>query len=231
MRWPTPKPTLLEGDMAAKHTYVSADDEIYFFFEYTSGGGYQHSDGNDLVSNLQKDVVRFGDKSNIMRYKAQAIQHCRDLIVKGFKNDIISETCVVPVPPSIVPGEEGHDDRMLQVARGVFAKIDASSTGGPRDLIRQRRSIRKSKASTGDRVSVEELMEVYSIDEKLIEPRPHRIAIIDDVLTVGRHWYAVKERIVEAFPAAEIFGIFVSRAVSPTPSAFDVFDAFKGNDS
>ena len=66
-----------------------------------------------------------------------------------------------------------------------------------------------------ERVTVEELLEVYAIDEALCDPAPSAIAIIDDVITAGTHFRAMADTLRAKFPEAQIIGLFIARRVYP----------------
>ena len=63
------------------------------------------------------------------------------------------------------------------------------------------------------------------LDERLAEPAPDTIFIVDDVLTTGCHYKAVKQVLQRRFPDATIRGLFVARRVPK--SAFDAFDVLE----
>ena len=93
-----------------------------------------------------------------------------------------------------------------------------------RNLVRQVGDFVPSHERAGqglNRISLEELLEAYSIDESLAAPPPVRIAILDDVLTNGTHYLAMKMKLAERFPQAEIIGLFIARRVFPTPEAVE----------
>ena len=66
-----------------------------------------------------------------------------------------------------------------------------------------------------DRVTVEELLAVYSIDENFTNPEPEYIGIVDDMLTAGTHYRAMETILSRRFPNATIIGLFVARRIFP----------------
>jgi predicted amidophosphoribosyltransferase len=50
----------------------------------------------------------------------------------------------------------------------------------------------------------------------LIEPTPAVIAVVDDVLTAGAHFKAMKRLLMETFQDAHIVGLFLARRVPNT---------------
>ena len=55
----------------------------------------------------------------------------------------------------------------------------------------------------------------HYIDEKLINPKPKRIILFDDILTTGKYFAAAKQVLGKEYPGIEISGIFVARNVRP----------------
>ncbi len=77
----------------------------------------------------------------------------------------------------------------------------------------------------GDRISVDELLAAYEIDETLVSPAKRYIGIVDDVLTARTHYRAMHEVLSERFAAAEITGIFIARRIFPDDGPdLDAFD-------
>lgn len=61
----------------------------------------------------------------------------------------------------------------------------------------------------------------YTLDRRLLAPVPQMIAIIDDVLTTGAHFVAVRNILRREFPDTKIIGLFIARRV---PEAVDIED-------
>jgi len=70
-------------------------------------------------------------------------------------------------------------------------------------------------ADLGERVSVEDLLQLYQINEPQALPPPTTIGVLDDVLTAGTHFRAMKTKLGERFPDVPITGIFIARRVFP----------------
>jgi hypothetical protein len=102
-------------------------------------------------------------------------------------------------------------------------------------LIRAGLDVRKLVVQTGSttaahevgpgtsRVTVEELIQLYKIDEALTVPNPQAIGVLDDVLTAGTHFRAMKTVLSVRFPGVPITGLFIARRVFPPAS-----DDFEG---
>lgn len=99
---------------------------------------------------------------------------------------------------------------MERICRGMGADVDV------RNLVRQDVSMVSShERPEGARLSVEELLEHYSLDETLTAPQPTHIAIVDDMLTAGTHYRAMHTILLRRYPEANFAGVFVARAIRP----------------
>lgn len=74
------------------------------------------------------------------------------------------------------------------------------------------------------RPTVEELLAIYQWAEELTEPKPRRIAIIDDVLTAGTHFRALHTMLTGRYPGVPIVGMFIARRIFPQNDPFEDFD-------
>ena len=89
-----------------------------------------------------------------------------------------------------------------------------------RELVTQRTSL--PAAHEGQRPTVDDLLAVYEIDEAKAQSTPAQIAVVDDVLTVGTHFRAMKTILNRRFPGVSVVGFFIARRVFP--NLFDEFD-------
>lgn len=195
-----------EGNIG-DHARLSIADRCYFLYEYTSGRNYAFSATNSLINNLKKKPT---SPASQLRYKAQAIAGCAADFRKTILGEWLAIATIVPVPCSKVATDPEFDDRMSRVAQLITPGLDV------RALVRQTASLRAShEVGDGERVSVDELLAVYEIDETLAQPQPAVIGILDDVLTAGTHYRAMHTVLSTRFPAAQIYGFFVARRVFP----------------
>ena len=89
-----------------------------------------------------------------------------------------------------------------------------------RELVVQIESTRAVHDSE-TRPSPAELESRYTIDQTLVSPTPQLIVVVDDVLTTGAHFRAVKTVLERTFPGVSIIGLFIARRV---PEAVDIED-------
>lgn len=202
--------TQIDDTTRGDHTRLLPTDVCYYLFEYTSRRGYDFSSTNNLISNLKKKPST--RNSPAYRYKGVAIQSCSTSLRGVINPNWISTGTIVPVPCSKAPDHPDYDDRMERICRGI------SPTADVRKLVIQTAStVASHEVGDGQRLSVDDLLSVYQINESLAEPNPTSIAIVDDVLTVGTHYRAMHTILSQRFPNAKIYGIFIARRIFPDP--------------
>lgn len=198
------------------HHYLDGQDKCYYAGEYTAGENHAYSDTNQLIHNLKKSMDRRGRPE--WQYKERAIVQAAQIFRAALNPSI--QLTLVPVPPSKARTDPAYDDRMVR----VLQLAGANRPHDVRELVVQSQST--PAAHLADRrPTPEELVALYRLDEALTDPVPDRIFIVDDVLTTGCHYKAVKRLLERRFPHAEIYGLFVARRVPKSAAdAFDVVD-------
>ena len=196
------------------HFFLSEDDNCYYIGEYTAQKGYSYSATNSLISNFKKEIDRKGSLQ--WHYKAEAIQRVAATFKKGIKDTALKSLTFVPVPPSKSKDDPLYDDRMTQ----MLLAIDSNLNLDVREMVVQ--SVSTPAAHLNDeRPRPDELIDLYSLDESLTDPAPTSIAIVDDLLTTGSHFRAMKTILVSRFPFAYMMGLFIARRVPDTDEPED----------
>jgi len=196
------------------HSYLSAEDNCYFLGEYSAHKGFAFSATNQLIINLKKGLER-RDRPE-WPYKARAIRTAGEALRASLTDDASGMLTFVPIPPSKAKGDPLYDDRLLQVLRGVWPgrAIDI------RELVLQPEST-DAVHDQQERPKPAELEARYAIDRQLLQPAPQIIAVVDDVITTGAHFVAIRNLLRREFPDTKIVGLFIARRV---PEAVDVED-------
>ena len=191
------------------HYHLTPDDRCYYLYEYTSHRDYSFSATNNLISNLKKKPSQ-ADQPHY-RYKSQVIGTCGRALGAALNPVWLARATLVPVPGSKATDHPEYDDRMERICR-----LMSQPPPDVRGLVRQAASTAAShEAGQGDRVTVEQLLELYSINEAIADPAPQAIGIVDDVLTAGTHYRAMYSVLAARFPNVPIIGLFVARRVFP----------------
>jgi len=189
------------------HWYLDSTDECYFIGEYTAGKGYFHSATNNLIINLKKGAEKRGLPE--WKYKERAIRAAAEMLRESLNPDFMSTATFIPVPPSKVATDPLYDDRMTQVVSLLGERLDM------RELVFQLESTQDAHTAAS-RPGPNDLYENYQIRDSLRQPVPQQIAIVDDVLTTGAHFKAMKSILQETYGAIPILGVFLSRRVPNT---------------
>ena len=202
------------------HYDMTEADECYFLRSYTRGLGYTGGETNNLIINFKKKMDRRGLAD--WRYKDIAIRQLTSELAAALNPEYLRAAVLVPTPPSKPKDHKLYNGRMTQVCEGV-AKIVNQVQVDVRELVYQAELFEAGhKQGDGGRKSIQELYDNYRIDEALTNPAPQLLAIVDDMLTNGRHFQAMKRILSKRFPGVPIIGIFLSRRAFPgEPEPFD----------
>lgn len=173
--------------------------------------GYGYKD-NGVISNLKKSPLRPAAE---LRWKEAEIQKCAQKFRDSLSPAWLDGSVLVPVPGSKTADHPEYDDRMLRLSRQIGTSHQTI------ELVRQRQSTEAAHLQTsGGRITLQELLEIYEFVEPNSPLNPSKIAIVDDVLTAGTHYRAMHTILAEKYPDAEIIGLFVARRILPTDSFF-----------
>jgi predicted amidophosphoribosyltransferase len=129
----------------------------------------------------------------------------------------LADATLVPIPPSKARNHPEYDDRIARICRAIPRSVDV------RELVVQTHSLPADHES-GQRQSIENLLDTYAINESIADPRPQNIGIVDDVLTNGTHFRAMKTILQKRFPGTRMVGFFIARRVFPPESPFDAVE-------
>jgi hypothetical protein len=206
--------TKIDDLTRADHSYLTAVDACYFLGEYTARKGYAFSPTNHLIFNLKKGMER-RDRPE-WRYKGVAIQTVADALRTALNDRARQTLTFVPVPPSKSKADPLYDDRLVQVLRAIWPGQGADI----REMVAQPAST-DAVHDRDDRPTPAELEARYVIDQGVVHPKPQACAVVDDMITTGAHYVAIKNILRCAYPDIPIVGIFIARRV---PEAVDVED-------
>jgi hypothetical protein len=211
-------PSRIDQLTIGDHHLITVADEIYYFGEYTARKGFSYSPTNQLIVNLKHGVEHRG--TNRWRYKQVAITEVAQSLARHIADNFAQEATFVPIPPSVIHTDASYDGRNADILRQFQtykANVDV------RELLYQAESTRRSHHSE-DRLTVDELTDVYRINEPLATPAPRTIVLFDDVLTTGAHFVAARRVLRRRFGDVRFMGVVVARR-KPEPFDFSVFSA------
>lgn len=205
------RPIQLDND---SYRYLDDGDYCYHFLEYTSGGGFRVSQGNQQILNLKK---RPNSTDNELYYKRKAVEFWGDLLSTEL-NLAVSATnsTFVPMPCSKPIGHQDYDDRMLRVLRRMARNTPQLDI---RELLIQDRA--RTSQHEGERLTPDQIASYLSIDQAALElPIKENLVVVDDVITMGASFKAAKIMVEREGIRTQVVGLFLAKTIWP-PSELD----------
>lgn len=196
---------------------MTDDDICYFLGEYTARKSHAFSKTNDLVLNFKKSISTRGTSQ--WRYKEWAINYAAAAFRAALDDRDLDTITFVPVPPSKSKSDPLYDDRVTR----MLGAIRPAPALDIREIVVQTRTTPAAHESE-QRPTPQELEALYEIDQRLLMPPRAEIAIVDDVLTTGLHFQAVKVLLQRTFPGVRTIGLFIARRVPETTDIEDMLD-------
>lgn len=186
-----------------EHFYLTlGEDECWYLFNYTAKEGFAYSKSNSLILNLKKSV-----EQRLLPHYAHKISAIKTVASHFSRLKFSSNMTIVPIPPSKAKNDPLYDDRMLQILQQTFS-------GNPdvdiRELVVQLNS-KKASHLSDIRPSLQELQSNYTLDPALCVNLKDTILLVDDVLTSGAHFKAIKNVLRQNFPKIKVKGLFICR--------------------
>lgn len=196
---------LTRGD----HWYLREGDVCHFIGEYTARKGSAYSATNTLILDFKMSVLN--DGLPVWRHKEAAIATAAAVLRQSMHPSVLDQVVFVPMPPSKAKGDAGYDDRLVRMLQMVRPgqPLDA------RELLVQTRSVEPSHQRS-TRPQASDIARRYRIDETLAAPEPGVVAVVDDLLTPGAHFWAAKRVLTRRFADIEVVGLFLARRVPET---------------
>ncbi|MGH8150424.1 MAG: hypothetical protein ACRETB_10695 [Steroidobacteraceae bacterium] len=148
-------------------------------------------------------------------FKRQAVEHAAAALRALIERPWVEERgTFVPTPPSKAGDHPDHDDRMRRILDAAFEGFDADI----RPMLEQASST-CADHERAERLPLAELRALMRLNETAAStaPRPV-IAIVDDVVTSGKHFKVARELLSRRFPGTPVIGIFIARRVHIGPS-------------
>jgi hypothetical protein len=207
--------TRIETGVADEHVNLDSGDVCYCVWEYTAGAGYTLNPANQLISNLKIKPTEIVGNPHRARYKREAMSHCAAALrclIRPAWTDL--HGTFVPMPGSKTSEHRDHDGRIEWVLRAAFAGFNADI----RPMLVQTASTLADHESD-DRLSYDELAQLVRLTppEGAAPPRAN-IAIVDDVLSSGKHFKVAQAHLSRRFPGVPVTGIFIARCVRSFPN-------------
>lgn len=187
-------------------SYLRPDDKCFYYLE-RSRENWSAGAANSLVSNFQKDLVRFRDRPDVMSYKEEAIEFfARKITLLVGHRMRQFPIALVPAVTSKPKCHPSYDSRLLLTARAVERMLPQdTAVCDVLDLTQE-----LPKAKVGGPRDPEGIERFITVDDRVF-PLADTVFLIDDVLVTGGHFAACRNAIAPVFPNAEVVGIFLAK--------------------
>jgi predicted amidophosphoribosyltransferase len=200
-----PRLRRIEGPLLDQHYWLGVGDECWFLREYVPGAGFRHGSTNDLISNLKRPR---GASRAALGHKARAIRQVARELAAALDEPRWRGWVLAPMPPSVLPWEDGYDERMDRVCRRVGRALGNEVA----ELLVANETV-EAASRGGRRMSPAELGDWIDVDEEVVAPWPEQVLVVDDVVTSGAHFVAARRALEGRFPGVRVAGVFVARVV------------------
>lgn len=200
------------------HFHLQRGDDCWYFGEYTAYKDWSFSDTNQLIKNFKKKMSLRGTAQ--WPYKEQAIHRIGSLFAKVIDCNNLNGVIFVPIPPSKIVGDPGHDPRLVDALNVASSLL---RTNLPIcECISLIQNANPDHESADTRLYPQDRARTYRLHTDRIPPGVRTVAIVDDMLTTGSHFKGVEIVIRSILPDVFISGLFVARRVPEVP--FDNID-------
>jgi predicted amidophosphoribosyltransferase len=197
------KLTKFDDETRSLHSFLRAEDDCYFFIECTARKGYSYSKANGFMTNLKKKPSV--KETYQWKHKLTAIRDAAETLSEELPQKWLKKSTFVPIPPSKSKKHADYDDRMSKVLAKI-GKVDV------REMVYQLKSM-DATHTLKKRHKISELVANYKIDAELTDPEPTHIVIVDDMVTAGAHYRAMRRVLRKRFPEVPISAVFLSRRI------------------
>jgi predicted amidophosphoribosyltransferase len=196
----------LDEHRRREHCHLGAGDDCHYLFEYQPGRSGSRI--GQLIASFKCRPLVAAASAARLHFKERAIAQIAAALRACAGRAFVEAATWVPVPPSVVPGEPDHDDRLARTLERAFAGYDLDL----RALLRQTRSTRPDHCGA-HRLSRAALLQVIRPDGVALAACPVRscIVLFDDLLTTGKHYKCCEQRLREALPRTPVCGWFIAR--------------------
>lgn len=197
--------TKIDELLRRDHRHLTEQDRCYFLGKYTAGAGFEYSPINSVISNFKKSMDR-KDRPEEWRHKERATLELASSFKRAFGTWTNGFT-FVPVPPSRSREDPLYDDRLVR----MLGLVQPRPALDIRDMVTQ--VVSSDPSHLGGTRDPKAIASLYTVDARLLGPTRPCIAIVDDVLTTGAHYRAMKVVLADYFPGVPILGFFLTRSV------------------
>lgn len=192
--------------MRLDHFHLSSEDDCYYLWEWDAAP-YATSAVTDFIGNFQREM-RFEHHTNPWprNFKKRAILYAaraiRQVVLPQWENSVY-----VPVPPSRVEDDPGHDPRLITTLQQAGLKAH--------ELVVQLSNTQSRVKKIPPHVRANN----WKLDLDSLTKSPEHFVVFDDLLTGASHFAGMKLVLGRKFPDVPVSGLFLARRLRPSQIA------------
>lgn len=193
-------------DELNKPFYLDSNDKCVYAREHFSGG-YELSESNQMLFNFKKPVSK---KANYeWKFKIHSIvRFAAELNILNFPENAI----IIPAPTSKRHDSPDYDDRINQAIEHL---IEYRPDLIVQNIIDLSQDLPSAHSENGIR-NPNELENFIIVSDFINIPTPKQVFLIDDMITTGGHFKAIKKCFNRKYPDTEIIGVFWAKHIFDT---------------
>lgn len=181
-------------------------DDICFYYMRKPYVPPSHSKASQLIYNIKIKPNEMTEAQRRAGWKDIAIRQCAEDMARFIKANMNlcppSNTLLVPIPPSAPRNHIEYDDRMTRVCSLISSKLGYHTA----DCFESIRHLGSTHERTMKR-DVDLIISNTAFHSEMITPNIRYIFLVDDQLTKGTHFKAMKRIITSKFNI-QVFGLF-----------------------
>lgn len=190
-----------EIDDLSRPFYLDASDYCVYAREHVNGG-YDISESNQMLFNYKKPI--FYKNQPQWYYKLHSIAlFASELNVLSFPK----QSVLIPAPTSKPRTSPLYDSRIEDSLNELSKYRPDLQIQKIIDVTEELRSVH----SEGGSRNPSDLIEFLKVEDFSLLERPKRVFLIDDIITSGGHFKAIKTAFNQKYPDIEMIGVFWAR--------------------
>lgn len=186
------------------------DSDFCYYYLVRTSDGCSKSEANNRIDNFKKKPELYKNNPSVWKYKkAEIIKFAKDierlLRTPIFQSlfSVFRGVSLVPVPTSKPKNHKDYDSRLSDMCAVIANDIDDVFLDDAFDVT----AIHRPSHEGGIR-DVDYLKNVITFNG--LKYPDNLVILVDDVLLMGTHYVACRDKILERYPNAAIVGVFLA---------------------
>lgn len=187
-------------DSLNRPRYLSDSDKCIYQYEYYSGESYEY-ENNQIVFNFKKPP-----DANGQIYKTEAVRHFAQLLID---TNFPSNSAITAAPTSKPSNSPMYDSRLEDVLKIFSTSVNSVPVLKCFDAVQETVPAHLAESGRSPKLAAQNIRLLnFNLPENI-----RQLFILDDVITTGSMFIAMKNLLLKNFPNLQIYGIFLAKAI------------------